>query len=311
MGRGARCARQAADAGDSAGAVAAARGFHDRLSAVTILDPACGTGNFLYVAMEQLLRLEGEVRQFAAGLGTELAPSVHPNQLLGLELNPRAAVIAELVLWIGWLRYRLANSPEAIRDPVLPTLRNINMGTHGGYDAVLAQTETGEPDLANPRRPAWPEANFIVGNPPFIGGKDLRDRLGGAQAEALWRANPGVPKSADFVMQWWDRAASILTAPGTRLRRFGFVTTNSITQVFSRRVIERYLSWSSPERGGGPAQPVEGRRKVARRIAPSTSLRLVPLPVLGRNGWGLHLVLAVPDHPWTRVGKDAPRCGSR
>ena len=128
-----------------------------------MLDPACGTGNFLYVAMEALLRLESEVRQFVVALGGTLDPAVHPNQFLGLELNPRAAVIAELVLWIGWLRFRLANTPEAIGEPVLPPLSNINRGAHGGFDAVLERTVTGEPDVANPRRPDWPEADFIVG----------------------------------------------------------------------------------------------------------------------------------------------------
>jgi hypothetical protein len=292
-------------------------------SAVRVLDPACGTGNFLYVAMEQLLRLEGEVRQFAAGLGGDIAPAVHPNQFLGLELNPRAAVIAELVLWIGWLRYRLANTPDAIGDPVLPPLSNINGGTHGGYDAVVARTETGAPDTDNPRRPPWPEADFIVGNPPFIGGKDIRDRLGSTYAEALWRANPRVPKSADFVMHWWDRAADILTRPGTRLRRFGLVTTNSITQVFSRRVIEGWLDKSSPGRGGGPpAQPVvegapssptsveEGSRTSELVEAPLHQPAAGPPPRSGEDE-KLHLVLAIGDHPWTRVGKTRRRCGSR
>ena len=264
------------EAGDVAGAVAAVQAFHAQLADTRVLDPACGTGNFLYVALEQLLRLEGEVRQLAAGLGALLPPAVHPNQMLGLELNPRAAVIAELVLWIGWLRYRLANTPEAIGEPVLPTLTNINFGRHGGYDAVLARTATGDPDVADPRRPDWPAADFIVGNPPFIGGKNIRGALNAdhpGYAEALWRANPAVPASADFVMQWWERAAAILTAPDTRLRRFGFVTTNSITQVFSRRVIERYLA-----SGDADEEAAAGK---------------------------LHLLLAIPDHPWTRVGKDA------
>ena len=131
-----------------------------------------------------------------------------------------------------------------------------------GYDAVLVRTATGEPDTANPRRPVWPEADFIVGNPPFIGGKDLRERLGGAYAEALWAANPRVPKSADFVMHWWDRAADILTRPGTRLRRFGFVTTNSITQVFCRRVIEGWLADAAAEpRTRHQAAPRPGDRR--------------------------------------------------
>ncbi len=303
-------ARTKADAGDSAGAVADAGAFHAKLGAITVLDPACGTGNFLYVAMEQLLRLEGEVRQFAAGLGTMLDPVVHPNQLLGLELNPRAAVIAELVLWIGWLRYRLANTPDAIGTPVLPTLTNINMGTHGGYDAVLARTATGEPDVANPRRPEWPAADFIIGNPPFIGkGSIIREALGSDYLETLWNANPRVPKSADFVMHWWDRAADILTRPDTRLKRFGLVTTNSITQVFSRRVIEGWLS--SPSRDGEGDQPQAGG-EAAPPGDPSAASPHHPQPAAGgppprpgENLRKLHLVLAIPDHPWTRVTKDA------
>jgi hypothetical protein len=314
-------ARGKADAGDAEGAIADARAYHERLAAVQVLDPACGTGNFLYVAMEQLLRLEGEVRQFAASLGGALPPRIEPNQFLGLELNPRAAVIAELVLWIGWLRYRLANTPEAVGEPVLPPLSNINMGTHGGFDAVLVRTATGEPDVANPRRPDWPEADFIVGNPPFIGGKDIRGRLDAdhpGYAEALWTANPHVPKSADFVMQWWDRAADLLTRPGTRLKRFGFVTTNSITQVFSRRVIERYLCPPPAPLGEGDREAVEGPS--AQRTEPgSTSAHpaagaAAPPPPSGRSPSPakagedlkkLHLVLAIPDHPWTRVTKDA------
>ena len=92
-------------------------------------------------------------------------------------------------------------------------------------------------NLPNPRRPDWPEAEFIVGNPPFIGGKDMRaEPWAMLYAEALWNAHPQMNDSADFVMYWWDRAAELLTRKGTTLQRFGFVTTNSITQVFQRRV---------------------------------------------------------------------------
>jgi hypothetical protein len=256
-------------AGDEPGAdgpaLADVSAFLERLAGLRVLDPACGTGNFLYVAMEQLLRLESEALVLAAQLGGEAVPRVGPNQFLGLELNPRAAVIAELVLWIGWLRFRLANDPESIGEPVLPPLSNINFGLHGGYDALLAaDAATGAlADLENPRAADWPEADYIVGNPPFIGGKDVRAKLGGDYAGALWGARPGVPKSADFVMQWWDRAAAELLRAGTKLQRFGFVTTNSITQSFSRRVLE------------------------------------------ARLGSGLSLVLAIADHPWTRATRDA------
>ena len=293
------------------GAITLIQSFHTRLCALRILDPACGTGNFLYVSMEELLRLEGKAIALAESLGTNIAPTVHPNQFLGLELNPRAAVIAELVLWIGWLRHRLANHPAAIGDPVLPTLTNINGGTHGGFDAVLRRSATGEPDTENPMVPDWPVADFIVGNPPFIGSKYLRELLGNDYAESLWRANPRVPASADFVMQWWDHAAHILTAKNSLLRRFGFVTTNSITQTFSRRVIEGYLFKPSPlvgEVGGG--RVASAAQKTHSSDAPATIQSDAdasgPHPNPPHKGEGtLSLILAIPDHPWTKATADA------
>lgn len=249
--------------------------FHNRLASLRILDPACGTGNFLCVAMENLMRLESAVIETIRQLGGAAQPKVGPQQFLGLELNPRAAVIAELVLWIGWLHWRMKNDPDAAPEPVLKQFGNINFGGHMGYDAVLRRTSTGEVDAQHPMIPDWPEADFIIGNPPFIGGKDIRAKLGGDYAEALWKANPKVPKSADFVMQWWDHAAWLLTRPGTALRRFGLVTTNSITQTFSRRVIEGYLHKSSPSQ------------------------------VDREETGGLSLILAIPDHPWTKATKDA------
>ncbi len=167
--------------------------FHDRIAGLRILDPACGTGNFLYVAMEALEQLESQVIEVRQQLGDPGEPRVGPHQFFGLEKNPRAAKIAELVLWIGWLRFRIRNNPDSITDPVLARGANINFGLHGGYDAVL--------DEATGLVPDWPVADFIIGNPPFIGGKDLREKLGSDYAEGLWRANPRVPKSADFVMQ--------------------------------------------------------------------------------------------------------------
>jgi hypothetical protein len=284
-----------------------AQSFHTRLKALRILDPACGTGNFLYVAMESLMRLESEVVETIGQLGGRAMSAVGPHQFLGLELNPRAAVIAELVLWIGWLRWRTNNDPEHVPDPVLKRHGNINGGGHAGYDAVVRRTATGEPDTDNAGVPDWPEADFIIGNPPFIGGKDLRAKLGGDYAEALWKANPRVPKSADFVMQWWDRAAHILVADNSALVRFGFVTTNSITQEFSRRVIAGYLNPYLPEREGDSpkASGVRGASKAA-AVTDSPSPRSAALSrLLPQGERGLSLILAIPDHPWTKATKDA------
>jgi hypothetical protein len=258
----------ALDREDEPAALKTARAFHDKLGALRILDPACGTGNFLYVAMELLLRLEGQVMETIEALGGRPKPKVEPHQFLGLELNARAAVIAELVLWIGWLRFRAGNDPSAIPDPVLGSTAAINGGKHGGFDALLLPLSETEPDRRKPMLPPWPEADYIVGNPPFIGGKDIRADLGSHYAETLWASNPDVAPSADLVMHWWDRAARILTTPGTRLKRFGFVTTNSITQEFSRRVIANHLS--------------------------------------GDDGKGLSVIFAIPDHPWMKRPRKDP-----
>ena len=254
--------------GQGAAALDAVRGFHARLCALRILDPACGTGNFLYVAMELLLRLEADVLVLIEQLGGKAEPGVGPHHFYGLELNSRAAVIAELVLWIGWLRWRTSNDPDNVPEPVLRKTDAINFGGHAGYDAVLRHKPTGEADTERPLLAEWPQADFIVGNPPFIGkGAAMRRELGNDYCAALGTANPRVAGSADFVMQWWDRAATILVGEGSPLIRFGFVTTNSITGSFNRRVVSRHLA------GEGAAH--------------------------------LSLIYAVPDHPWYKAEQAA------
>ena len=260
--------------------------FHDGLCAIRVLDPACGTGNFLYVALELMKRLEGEVLDALAALGGQEALSgleghtVDPRQFLGLEINPRAAAIAELVLWIGHLQWNLRTRGGLPSDPILRAFGNIAVRDAVlEADRVLATDAAGRPvtkpgpdgtlvetyDYRNPRRPDWPAAEFIVGNPPFMGGKDLRTRLGDAHAEALWKGNRDMNESADIVVYWWHRAAELLTRRGSVLRRFGLVTTNSISQIFQRRTIQRHLSAKTP----------------------------------------VSIVMAVPDHPWTKLARDS------
>jgi hypothetical protein len=255
---------------DPTGAIRAVHDFHVKLAGTKVLDPACGTGNFLYVALELLKRLEGDVLEVLADLGGQEAlaletATVHPRNFLGLELNPRAAAIAELVLWLGYLQWQMRNGGQ-IADPVLERLSNITaMDAVLKHDASRMRDDGTLDEYPNPRRPDWPQADYIVGNPPFIGGKDVRARLGDGYATALWKAHPKINKSADFVMYWWDRAAERLTEKGTRLKRFGFVTTNSITQEFSRRVMAARMDARAP----------------------------------------ISLVMAVGDHPWTKATKDA------
>ncbi|MER9864489.1 DNA methyltransferase [Mesorhizobium sp. M0185] len=296
------------DAGNHPAALAAVKTYHHMLCTTRVLDPACGTGNFLYVSLELMKRLEGEVLEALDDLGEDQArftmegETVNPRQFYGLELNPRAVSIADLVLWIGYLKWQLKTAGVAwITEPILHAY-----GTIKQQDAVIAYDRqellrdasgrplsrwdgittklhpiTGEeiPDpeavveihsYVNPRRAPWPEVEFIVGNPPFIGGKDMRGELGDGYAEACWAARPEVSGGADFVMHFWHEAATRLLRKPLKdrmnpLRRFGFITTNSITQIFSRRVIERHMAAKEP----------------------------------------LSLIYAVPNHPWMKASDKA------
>lgn len=263
---------------DKAGeARALVEAFHGRLAQTRVLDPACGTGNFLYVAMARMKELEGEVLDLLVELGDDqyvaqiTGHTITPENFLGIEINPRAAAIAQLVLWIGYLQwhFRVNGWATAPEPPILRDLRTIeNRDALIAYDKrELERDEHGRPvtrwdgetmkphlvtgkpvpdesarvevyRYVKPRAAKWPKADFIVGNPPFIGGKDVRDRLGDGYFEALFKTTD-VPESADFVMHWWDKAATAVRKSGTR--RFGFVTTNSITQLFSRRVMAAHL----------------------------------------------------------------------
>lgn len=284
-----------AEAGDQKGAADAVHAFHARLCAVRVLDPACGTGNFLYVALDLMKQLEGEVLILLADLSPGEGDrfdlthaTVDPHQFLGLEINPRAVPVAELVLWLGWLQWHIrTRGNRPLPDPILRDFHNIrhadallhyrdevavrddagrNVTRWGGRTKphpITGETVPDETDrilVMRPRasKPAvWPEADFIIGNPPFIAGKDLRAELGDGYAAALWAAYPKVNKSADIALYFWWKAAQLVAAG--KVRRFGFIASNSLRQVFCRRVV---------------AEALEARAPV-------------------------HLVFAVPDHPWT------------
>lgn len=280
-------------------AIELVRGFHHKLCSTRVLDPACGSGNFLYVTMEHMKRIEGQVFRLLEDIGDpqlnlEMEKfKVRPRQFLGLEINPRAVPIAELVLWIGYLQWQRRNTPPdkpvPVDDPVISKEHSITQ-----QDAVLAydakiplvdadgkfvtiwdgyttkpHAVTGKevPDetarkpvftYTNPRRAEWPQADYIVGNPPFLGNKRMREGLGDGYVEAARTAfknhNPG---PWDFVMFWWHHAAGLLQAE--RIAGFGLISTNSITQPFNEQCTRVFLS--------NPRVP-------------------------------LHFAFAIPDHPW-------------
>lgn len=288
---------EAAKSDDDQKAMVAARkpvyAFYDKLTQTRVLDPACGSGNFLYVTLDLFKGIENEILALLHDLGDNAIFNLHgrsvtPEQFLGIEIKPWAKEIAELVLWIGYLQWQIRNRGwmSHIPEPVLRDYHNIECRDAVlAYDAVEpALDDDGKPitrwdgetmkkhpvtredvpdetarvpvlKYINPRKAEWPKADYIVGNPPFIGTKRMRDALGDGYVEQL-RATfaTDVEDNADLVMYWWHNAAKSLESDS--IKRFGFITTNSISQSFNRRVVARHLAS------------------------------------------GVHLRFVIPDHPW-------------
>lgn len=278
-------------------AIALIQDFLQELREIKILDPACGSGNFLYVTLDLLKGLESEVLRRLADItsGEQLSldfDRVNPSQFLGIELNPRAAAIADLVIWIGYLQWhfkRFGDIPPI--EPVLRAYNNIECrdavldydSKEPAFDSTTNQPRTrwggrmmrhpvtGEnvPDpsdqipiykFINPRSAEWQEANYIVSNPPFIGNARMREVLGDGYAETLRQVYQDVPDTVDFVMYWWHKAAELVRLG--KVARFGFITTNSIRQVRQRKVIDFHRSQKK----------------------------------------SIRLIFAIPDHPWVDGG---------
>jgi hypothetical protein len=216
--------------------------FTDELAAVRILDPACGSGNFLYVALERLLDLEKEVRVYGAteaGLPMGL-PSVRPRQVLGLEINDYAQQLAQVVVWIGYLQWMIGNGFTGLSEPVLDPLETIRL-----QDALLTTHEDGSVTEAE-----WPAADIIIGNPPFLGGKRLRNDLGDSYVDTLFGVYAGaVARESDLCCYFFEQARQQIEQE--QANRAGLLATNSIRGGANRDVLDRikesgdiYMAWS-------------------------------------------------------------------
>src|SRR5574338_368495 len=204
-------------------------GFLERIRAYRVLDPACGSGNFLYLALKALKDVEHRagLEAEALGLQRKLGIEASPANVLGIELNPYAAELARLTVWIGELQWMLAHGYPIRRDPILQPLHHIEC-----RDAVLAP-EGGEAQ--------WPACEAIVGNPPFLGDKKMRGELGADYTEALRGRYAGrVPGGADLVTYWFEKARARIEAG--QARRAGLVATNSIRGGANRKVLERIVA---------------------------------------------------------------------
>lgn len=217
--------------------------FADGIADTKVLDPACGSGNFLYVALRELLNLEKEVIALSTSLGFPLSiPTADPRQLYGIEINEYAHELAQATVWIGYIQWLHENGFGWPAEPLLKKLDNIEH-----KDAILAFDAEG-----NPVEPEWPAATVVIGNPPFLGGKLLRTELGDDyvnQIFALWDGR--VARESDLCCYWFEKARAMIEQ-GT-LQRAGLLATQGIRGGANRKVLERIkesgdIFWAQSDR---------------------------------------------------------------
>ncbi len=203
--------------------------FLKRISSIQVLDPACGSGNFLYVSLALLKELEKEAIAFARAHDATFKPRVHPSQLHGIETNAYAHELASIVIWIGYLQWKNRNEPGAPPDiPILQPLDQV-----AGKDAILNLDKATQPQEAT-----WPAVDVIVGNPPFLGGKRLRTALGGSYVDRLFAVYDGrVARESDLCCYWFEKARAAIEAG--RAKRAGLLATQAIRGGANRKVLER------------------------------------------------------------------------
>ncbi len=224
-------------------AEAAWRGFLGRLRSVRVLDPACGSGNFLYVTLRLLKDLEQEAIRWGAEQLRIPAdfPQVDPHNVLGIEINPYAQELAGVSIWIGHIQWMIDHGYGLPTDPVLEPLDNIEQ-----RDAILARDDEGAPVPAT-----WPAAEFVVGNPPFLGAKRMRLSLGDEYVDELFAAwDDRVGREADLVCYWHELARHQIESGASG--RAGLLATNGIRDRWGRDTLRRikatgdiFLAWSN------------------------------------------------------------------
>jgi hypothetical protein len=217
-------ARRAEEASVRA-ARAAYEGFIERLHRFRVLDPACGSGNFLYLALLALKDIEHRANLDAEAMGLHrLAAAVGPESLQGIEINPYAAELARVTVWIGEIQWMRRNGFDVGRNPILKPLDTIEC-----RDAILNADGT---------EYQWPEADVIIGNPPYLGAKLMKRRLGREETLRLRCAFDGrLPGFTDLVCYWFEKARALIELGVTK--RAGLVATNSIRKNTNLTVMRR------------------------------------------------------------------------
>ncbi|MCY3832061.1 MAG: N-6 DNA methylase, partial [Chloroflexi bacterium] len=235
-------------------------GILQRIRETTVLDPACGSGNFLYVSLQMLMDLEKEVIHHPLWAGLQMATrEVHPRQMYGIEIDPIAQALASIVVWIGYIQWRINNGyGQEFAEPILEELED-NIVCKDAILPPLATPATGETcrgDLSG--RPQtetvdWPAVDVIVGNPPFLGAKYQRIELGDDYVERMRHHFEGrIPAFVDLACYWFEKAREHIDSG--QAKRAGLLATNSIRDGASREVLKGiketgdiFMAWSDRE----------------------------------------------------------------
>jgi hypothetical protein len=222
--------------------------FHNKLASITVLDPACGSGNFLYVSLKLLLDLEKEVMAFATQIGFTFKPRVNVQQLKAIELNAYAFELAQVAVQIGYLQWRRDNGFQNDEEPVLQNLDNFQnedallvphfrskpkslgearAGEHASDDALKFYTER-----------EWPDCDVIVSNPPFLhSSKFVRELTEYYRARLFETFENRVPGFADLCCYWFEKARELIDKG--LCKRAGLLATQSIRGGASRELLKR------------------------------------------------------------------------
>ena len=199
--------------------------FMARLRSFRVLDPACGSGNFLYLALVELKNVERRVSIEGELLGFPRSfPAIGPEALLGIEINPYAAELARVSVWIGEIQWMRRSGFDIGRKPILKPLDTIRC-----QNAIIADDKSAI---------EWPPANVIVGNPPYLGAKLMKRRLGVPMTDAIRALYDGkLPGFTDLVCYWFENARAMIE--GGIVERAGLVATNSIRKNTNLPVMHR------------------------------------------------------------------------
>ena len=220
----------ARSSGDAAGALAAMQAYRRRLAGARVLDPACGSGNFLYVTLKALLDLERPAIDYQTAIRNNPdAPLVNPAQLMGLEVNEYAAQLAKTALWIGYIQWHQANGFAYTNRPILDNIDGIER-----RDAAIAVDDDGD----STAKAQWPAADYIIGNPPFLGASNMLDELGADYTGRLRQTyRHELDGAVDLCCYWFEQARAQIAAG--RARRAGLLATQAIRFSSNRRTLER------------------------------------------------------------------------